>query len=185
MRILLYLLMVFVFAFSTESCKKKKSNPSPTPTGDTGTFSATVSGSPFVATSSKAVLTKSNLGSGDNYTFYFESKNSSNNKMMDFFLYSSTEFTAGTYTITLGNAGQAYYFENKDQSNEKIWIAPKPASSNLTLSYGTVEITEITTNRAKGNFSFTSYSYTGLTGADSTRVVSSATFDVPMTRQGF
>ncbi|MFA7274574.1 MAG: hypothetical protein WC044_11945 [Crocinitomicaceae bacterium] len=189
MRRIIYAALFLFLVFSVGSCKKKKTDPTPTPTPttpvDNGIFSATVSGAAFTPSSSKVVHTKSSFGTSNLYSFYFESKNTTTNKMMDFFLYSTTEFTPGTYTITLSNSGQAYFFENKDLSNEKIWQAPKPASSDLTHIYGTVVITEITTTRAKGNFNYTTYSYTGLTGADSTRVITNATFDVPLTRQGF
>ena len=149
-----------------------------------GTFTATVaeaSTTNYVANTSKAVLTKNSVGGSVLYSFYVEGKESSTNRLMDFFIYSETEHVPGTFTINVVNSNQAYYIEGYETPNDKAWIAPDYSNLDPAIIYGTIKITELTSNRAKGSFSFTARE----DGGSSLRTVTNGTFDVPLTRQGF
>lgn len=185
-------LIVALLSTAFIACNKGDDDDNtPTPPGGGGgtacdncSFSANVaeaSVSSYSATTAKAVWTKQSMGGGTQYTFYVAGEDKTNKRMLHFFLYESTEHKTGTYQIKFSNSNQGIYIENYNASGEKGWLAPGP-TSDLEESFGTVTITDITATRAKGTFSFTAYE--NVTHA-TTRTVTSGSFDVPLTKQGF
>lgn len=192
-RTILYAMTIILLSTSFLACDKGSDddNDPMSPGGVKGTtcdncfFTATVAEatvSSYSATTAKAVWTKQSAGGGSSrYTFYVAGEDKTNKRMLHFFLYESAEHLPGTYHIRLSNGNQGIYIENYNASGEKSWLAPGP-STDMEKSFGTVTLSEITATRAKGTFSFTVYENVTYS---TTKTLTSGSFDVPLTKQGF
>lgn len=147
-----------------------------------GVLTATVSGTAFTsdASEAKAVLTKG-FGGGSKFSFFVQGKDKTLKRMINFTVLSDVEHVPGTFSIKLNNSNQAYYYENIDAASETAWISPDATNLDTDFSHGTVTLTEITSTRAKGTFTFSARE----SGGSSGRSISNGSFDVPLTRQGF
>lgn len=182
-----------VLSMALLSCNKGDDDDNtPKPGGSGGTtcdncsFSAKVAEATttdYSANTAKAVWTKQTIGSGSAmYTFYVAGEDKTNKRMLHFFIYASAEHQAGmTYHFKPSSSNQGIYIENYSASGEKSWLAPG-SDPDMEKSFGTVTISEITATRAKGTFTFTAYENVTLA---TTRTVTSGSFDVPLTKQGF
>ncbi len=134
---------------------------------------------PYESKTAKAILTKHTAGVP--YTLYVEGKENYRLRNIKFTILSNTEPEPGVFIIKLYNNVRAVYFEDYGIPPQKFWVAPDDDGTDPDLSYGTINLTELTKNRAKGTFNFNAVEDRG----DTIRTVTNGVFDVPLTRQGF
>lgn len=180
----IYVITLFIGIILISCGGSDDSDPPQNPPG-AGTFTATVAEATttnYVADITNGVLTKTDMSGSEQYTFYVKGQETSTNRLIHFFIYTPTETVPGTYYLKVTDVNQAYYIENYDTSSAKGWLAPDYSDPDPNKIHGTVNITELTTDRAKGTFSFSAVE--DVTGA-TLRTVTNGSFDVPLTRQGF
>lgn len=134
---------------------------------------------PYESKTAKAVLTKHTAGIP--YTLYVEGKENYRLRNIKFTILSDTEPEPGVFIIKKYNNVEAVYIEDYGIPPQKYWMAPDDEGTDPDLSYGTINLTELTETRAKGTFNFNAVEDRG----DTIRTITNGVFDVPLTRQGF
>lgn len=174
-----FMAAIFLLSLAVVGCGGDGDSEKTDDEGD-GIFTAEIGAIEMTSRKSeaRAVLTKHPVASSVSYSFYVQGLDN-DKRMIHFTIRNATVHETGTHPISFISNNAAYYIENFDEPNTKVWLSPY--GSDVNAEFGEVIITEISENRTKGTFSFTAQE----DGDATLREVTSGTFDVPMTRQGF